>query len=69
MPVQSHLELPKVNESNEKTSTKECPNSKRDYEKGEYSEPNLKKKEVGMVMPQEEKPVPKVDKKNDKNDE
>ena len=59
----------KVNESNEKVSAKEGPNSKGDYDKGKYPDPNLKKKEVGMVMPQEEKQVPKVDKKNDKNDE
>ena len=60
---------PKVGESNEKASTKECPNSKGDHDKGKYLEPNLKKKEVGMVMPQEEKQIPKVSNKNDKNDE
>ena len=60
---------PKVNGSNEKASPKECPNSKGDYEKGKYTEPNLKEKGVGMVMPQEEKQVPKIDKKSDKNDE
>ena len=60
---------PKVDESNERASTKEWPSSRGDYDKGKYPEFNLKKKEVGMVMPQEEKQVPKIDKKNDKNDE
>ena len=60
---------PKADESNERASLKECPSSRGDHEKGKYPEPNLKKKEVGMVMPQEEKQVPKIDKKNDKNDE
>ena len=59
---------PKVGDSNEKASTKECPNTKGDHDKGKYSEPNLKKKEVGMVIPQEEKQIPKVGNKNDKND-
>ena len=59
---------PKADESNERASSKECPSSRGDHEKGKYPEPNLKKKEVGMVMPQEEKQVPKIDKTNDKND-
>ena len=45
----------KVDESNERASTKEWPSSKGDYDKGKYPEPDLKEKEVGMVMPQEEK--------------
>ena len=60
---------PKVDESNEGASKKQGPSSRGDYDKGKYPEPNLKKKEVGMVMPQEEKQVPKVDNENDKNDE
>ena len=52
---------PRVNESSEKALAKESPNSKGDHDKGQYSKPNLKKNEVGMVMPQEEKPVPKID--------
>ena len=60
---------PRVNGSNEKASVKECPNSKGDHDKGKYSEPNFKKDEGGMVMPQEEKPVPRIGKKNDKNNE
>ena len=59
---------PKADESNERAASKECPNSRGDHEKGKYPEPNLKKKEVEMVMPQEEKQVPKIDKINDKND-
>ena len=60
---------PKADEGNERASSKECPSSRGDHEKGKYPEPNLKKKEVGMVMPQEERQVPKIDKINDKNDE
>ena len=60
---------PKVDESNEGAFKKGGPSFRRDYDKGKYPEPNLKKKEVGMVMPQEEKQVPKINEKNDKNDE
>ena len=59
----------KINRGDEKASPKEGLNSKRDYDKGKYSEPNLKKKAVRMVMPQEEKPFPRIDKQNDKNNE
>ena len=58
---------PKVDGSNEGAFKKGGPSFRGDYDEGKYPEPNLKKKEVGMVMPQEEK-VPKIDKKNDKND-
>ena len=58
---------PKADESNERASSKECLSSRGDHEKGKY--PELKEKEAGMVMSQEEKQVPKIDKTNDKNDE
>ena len=35
---------PKADESNERASSKECPSSRGDHEKGKYPEPNLKKK-------------------------
>ena len=60
---------PKVDESNKGAFKKGGPSFRRDYDEGKYPEPNLKKKEVGMVMPQEEKQVPKINKKNDENDE
>ena len=60
---------PKVDESNEGVFKKGGPSFRRDYDEGKYPEPNLKKKEVGMLMPQEEKQVPKMGKKNDKSDE
>ena len=60
---------PKVDGSNGGAFKKKCPSFRGDYDEGKYPEPNLKKKEVGMVMPREEKQVPKIDKKNDKNDE
>ena len=60
---------PKVDGSNEGTFKKECPSFRGDYNEGKYPEPILKENEVGMVVPQEEKQVPKIDEKNDKNDE
>ena len=60
---------PRVNGSNAKVAVEECPNFKRDHDEGKYPEPNLKKNEGGMVMPQEEKPAPKMDKKGDKDNE
>ena len=49
---------PKVDGSNERSFKKGGPNIRRDYDEGKYSEPNLKRKEVGMIMPQEKKPSP-----------
>ena len=60
---------PKVDKSNEGTFKKGGPSFRRDYDEGKYPEPNLKKKKVGMVVPQEEKQVPGIDKKDGKNDE
>ena len=59
----------KVEGNNEGTFKKECPSFRGDYNEGKYPELILKENEVGMVVPQEEKQVPEIDKKNDKNDE
>ena len=61
--------VPKVDGSNEGTLKKECPNFRGDYNEGKYPEFILKENEVGIVVPQEEKQVPEIDKKNDENDE
>ena len=61
--------VPKVEGNNEGTFKKECPSFRGDYNEGKYPELILKENEVGMVVPQEEKQVPEIDKKSDKNDE
>ena len=61
--------VPKVEGNNEGTLKKECPSFRGDYKEGKYPELILKENEVGIVVPQEEKQVPKIDKKDDKNDE
>ena len=60
---------PKVKEKIEGTLKKECPSFRGDYNEGKYPELILKENEVGIVVPQEERQVPEIDKKNDKNDE
>ena len=60
---------PKVKGENEGTLKKECPNSRGDYNEGIHPELFLKENEVGIVVPQDEKQAPEIDKKNDKNDE
>ena len=60
---------PRVEENNEGTLKKECPSFRGDYNEGKYPELILKENEVGIVVPQEEKQDPEIDKKNDKNDE
>ena len=60
---------PKVERNNEGTLKKECPSFRGDYNEGKYPELILKENEVGIVVPQEERQVPEIDKKNDKNDE
>ena len=55
---------PKVERNNEGTFKKECTSFR-----GEYPEPILKENEVGMVVPQEKKQVPEINKKDGKNDE
>ena len=61
--------VPKVGENTEGTFRKECPSFGRDYKEGKYPEPTHKENKVGMVVPQEEKQIPEIDKKNGKNDE
>ena len=60
---------PKVKRNNEGTLKKESLSFRGDHNEGKYPELILKENEVGMVMPQEERQVPGIDKKNDKNDE
>ena len=58
---------PKVEESNEGTLKKECPSFTGDYNEEKYPEFILKENGVGIVVPQKERQVPKIDKKSDKN--
>ena len=58
---------PKVERNNEGTFKKECPSFRGDYKEGKYPEPILKENKVGIVVPQEEKQVPEIDKKDGKN--
>ena len=60
---------PKVERDNEGTFKKECPSFREDYKEGRYSKPILKENEVGIVVPQKEKRVPEMGKKDDKNGE
>ena len=61
--------VPKVEGNNEETLKKECLSFRGDSNEGKYPELIWKENEVGMVVPQEEKQVPEIDKKSDKNDE
>ena len=61
--------FPKVGGNTEGTFKKECPSFRGDYREGKYPELILKENEVGMVVPQEEKQVSEIDKKNGKKDE
>ena len=61
--------VPKVGGNTEGTFKKECPSFRGDYKEGKYPEPTLKENKVEMVVPQEEKQIPEIDKKNGKNDE
>ena len=60
---------PKVEGNNEETFKRECLSFRGDYNEGKYPELILKENEVGIVVPQEERQVPEIDKKSDKNDE
>ena len=60
---------PKVERNNEGTFKKECPSFREDYKEGKYPEPISKENKVRIVVPQEEKQVPEIDKKGGKNDE
>ena len=61
--------VPKVGGNTEGTFKKECSSFREDYKEEKYPEPILKENKVGMVVPQEEKQVPEIDKKGGKNDE
>ena len=54
--------VPKVEGNNEGTLKKECPSFRGDYNEGKYPELILKEDEVGIVVPQEERQVPAIDK-------
>ena len=60
---------PKVEENTEGTFKKECPSFRGGYKEEKYPELILKENKVGMVVPQEQKQVPEIDKKDGKNDE
>ena len=60
---------PKVERNNEGTFKKECPSFREDYKEGKYPEPISKENKDGIVVPQEEKQIPEIDKKSGKNDE
>ena len=62
--------IPKAGGNIEGTSKKECPSFGIGYKERKYPKPtHQENKKVGMVDPQEKKQVPKIDKKNGKNDE
>ena len=60
---------PKVGRDTEGTFKKECQSFGEDYKEGKYPEPISKENEVGIVVPQKEKRVPEMGKKDDKNGE
>ena len=60
---------PKVERKNEGTFKEECLSFREDYKEGKYPEPISKENKDGIVVPQEEKQVPEIDKKDSKNDE
>ena len=61
--------VPKVGGNTEGTFKKECPSFGADYKEGKYPESTLTKNKDGIVVPQKEKQIPEIDKKNGKNDE
>ena len=61
--------VPKVGGNTEGTFKKECPSFGADYKEGKYPEPARTENKDGIVVPQEEKQIPEIDKKNGKNDE
>ena len=61
--------VPKVGGNTEGTYRKECPSFSGDYKERKYPEPTHKGNKVGMIVPQEEKRIPDIDKKSGKNDE
>ena len=61
--------VPKVGGNPEGTFRKGHPSLSGEYKEGKYPQPTHKENEVGMVVPQEEKQVPEIDKKGGNNDE
>ena len=61
--------VPKVGGNTEGTFKKECPSFGADYKEGKYPEFALTENKDEIVVPQEEKQIPEIDKKNGKNDE
>ena len=61
--------VPKVGGNTEGTFKKECPSFGADYKEGKYPESALTENKDGIVVHQEKKQVPEIDKKDDKNDE
>ena len=61
--------VPKVGGNTEGTFKKECPSFGAEYKEGKYPESVLTENKDRIVVPQEEKQVPEIDKKDDKNDE
>ena len=61
--------VPKVGGNAEGTFRKGHLSLSGEYKEGKYPEPTHKENEVGMVIPQEEKQVPEIDKKGGKDDE
>ena len=61
--------VPKAGGNTEGTFKKECPSFGVDYKEGKYPESALTGNKDGIVVPQEEKQIPEIDKKNGKNDE
>ena len=60
---------PRVERRNEGTFKKGCPSFGEDYKEGKYSKPISREDEVEIVVPQKEKQVTEIDKKDDKNGE
>ena len=61
--------VPKASGNTEGTFKKECPSFGADYKEGKYPESALTENKDGIVVPQEEKQISEIDKKNGKNDE
>ena len=59
--------VPKVGGNAEGTLRKGHSNLSGEYREGKYPEPTHQENKVGMVVPQEKKQAPEIDKKNGKN--
>ena len=56
--------VPKVGRNTKGTFKKECPSFGADYKEGKYPESALTENKDEIVVPQEEKQIPEIDKKN-----